>query len=92
MPHGLKRREIKQILRGAESLFQAIMRDGKDGLSGEDAERARYVSYASLATLEAYLLDERRNPSYPQTAERLAEVAYGFGFDGLADIVRARGL
>jgi hypothetical protein len=92
MPHGLKRRAVRELLRGARQLLEAIMREGKDSLTGEDAERARYVSYGSLSTLEAYLENRTNDPSYPQTAERLAEVAFGFGFDDLAQVVRERGL
>jgi hypothetical protein len=92
MPHGLRRKDMKMAVRQANELFNAIVRDGKDSLTGEHAERARYVSYQSLMMLEAYLLDRRGDPNYPPSAERLAEIAYGFGFDPLADLVRTHGL
>lgn len=92
MPHGLARRDMKQALRHANELFAAIQREGKDSLTGEDAERAKFVSFPALMTLEAYLLDRKSDPSYPSSAERLAEIAFGFGFDPLADLVRTHGL
>lgn len=92
MPHGIKRRMARQMLGYADELLQTIMRDGKAGLSPENADRASYVSFASFLTLQAYLQDQTRSPEYPESAERMAEVAYGFGFDELAELVRTRGL
>ena len=92
MPHGFRRRDIKKALRHANTLLDAVIRDGKDSLSGEYAERARFVSFASLMTLEAYLLDRHGDPNYPSSAEMLANIAYGFALDELANIVQTHGL
>lgn len=92
MPHGIKRREVRRMLNHADELLMAIMRDGKNSLTGEFADRAQYVSFASYATLEAYLRERVDDHSYPHSAERLAEVAYGFALDTLADLVKERGL
>ena len=83
---------MKKALRHANTLLNAMMRDGKDSLTGEYAERARFVSFASLMTLEAYLLDRHGDPNYPSSPEMLANIAYGFALDELANILENHGL